>query len=84
MDMGALYNAPSPTQFVITTTLLDLIKEYGGEKQGWSVQLVNQAISTAYLTVNSHPVSKISEKTDGTARALYTQARLEGQARPEA
>ena len=71
MRTGARYDAP--TQFAITTALLELIKEFGGEKEGLSVQLVNQAIRTAYLTVNSHPVGKISEKADGTARALYTR-----------
>ena len=34
-------------------------------------------IRTVFLTVNNHPVGKIVESTDGSARALYAQARPE-------
>ena len=79
---GSLFDAA--TQYAIIAALLALIKEYGGEMGGLSVDLVSQTIRTAYLTVNSHPVGKISEKADGAARALYTQARPDAEARPEA
>jgi hypothetical protein len=63
------------TQYSIISSVTTLLKEHGGDKGGLSVELVNQTIRSAYLSVNKHPVGKICEKVDGTARALYTQAR---------
>ncbi len=67
------------TQYSISVSLTALIKEHGGAKGELSVALMNHAIRNAYLTVNKHPVGKISEKADGAARALYTQARPEAE-----
>ena len=49
MKTGARYDAP--TQFAITTALLELIKEFSCEEEGLSIQLVNQAIHTAYRCI---------------------------------
>jgi hypothetical protein len=77
MKTGSQFDAA--TQYAIIAAITALIKEYGGEKGGLSVELVNQAIRNAYLTVNNNPVGKIWEKADGAARALYTQARPEAE-----
>ena len=63
------------TQYAMIGALTALNKLHGGVKVGLTIELVNQAIRDAYLSVNKHPVGKICEKVDGTARALYTQAR---------
>ena len=55
------------------------MKEHGSEKEGLSAQIVTQPVHSAYFTVNSHPVGKISKKAEGTARALYMQARPEAE-----
>ncbi len=73
MKTGSQFDAA--TQYSVIKSLMAHIKEYGGDKGELRIASVNQAVRNAYLTVNKHPVGKISEKADSTARALYTQAR---------
>ena len=68
-------NFNDATQYSIIASVTSLIKEHGGDHGRLTVELVNQTISSAYLTVNKHPVGKICEKVDASAHALYTQAR---------
>ena len=51
----------TPTQFDVTAAWLDLVKTLSGDKKDLSIQVVVETISTAYLSVNSHPVGKIIE-----------------------
>ena len=75
LKTGSKFN--DATQYSIISSVTALLKEHGGDHGVLCVELVNQTICSASLTVNKHPVGKICEKVDGTARVLYTQARPE-------